>query len=88
VAQAFADFAVGGGRRAAYGRAGFRDRDRSATQLAKTDTVAKTVPDPGAAGCGPDGAGAGPLAALRRPANVLAAIDTSLHGGAGRRGCR
>jgi len=38
-AQAFLDFALGGARRAAYARAGFRDRDRS------TQRIARLAPD-------------------------------------------
>ena len=81
VAQAFADFARGPAGRAAYGRAGFRSPDRSARAIpaavAGTGTVAagyrtRTLPAATQA--------AQALVrwrALRRPANVLAAIDTS-----------
>lgn len=78
VAQAFADYAVGSAGRAAYGRAGFRDRDRSATQLPK---AADAPPARYATRALPAAAQTAQALvrwrALRRPANVLAAIDTS-----------
>jgi Ca-activated chloride channel family protein len=79
--QAFSDFALGGAGRGAYARAGFRSPDRSAAGIppatASAGTVAtsyRTRPLPAAAQT------AQALVrwrALRRPANVLAAIDTS-----------
>jgi Ca-activated chloride channel homolog len=81
VAQTFADFARGPAGRARYARAGFRSPDRSVRAIpattAGTGTVAaayRTRPLPAAAQT------AQALVrwrALRRPANVLAAIDTS-----------
>lgn len=81
VAQAFADFAVGPAGRAAYRRAGVRDRDRSAAEIPAATADARAVakaykvrPLPVAAQT------AQALVrwrALRRPANVLAVIDTS-----------
>jgi Ca-activated chloride channel family protein len=79
-AQAFADFALGGEGRAAYGRAGFRSADRSATGIpaattadvvAKAYRTRKLLPAPQTAQA------LVRWRALRRPANVLAAIDTS-----------
>jgi Ca-activated chloride channel homolog len=81
IARAFADFARGPVGRAGYGLAGFRGPDRSSRAIpaatAGTGTIAaayRTRPLPVAAQA------AGALVrwrALRRPANVLAAIDTS-----------
>jgi Ca-activated chloride channel family protein len=77
VVQAFADFSRGPAGLAAYGRAGFRGPDRSAERIPAGTTVAaayRTRALPVAAQT------AGALVrwrALRRPANVLAAIDTS-----------
>ena len=81
VVRDFADFALGAAGREAYARAGFRDRDRSTTAMpaaaADARTVARTYrtrPLPAAAQA------AQALVrwrALRRPAKLLAVIDTS-----------
>jgi Ca-activated chloride channel family protein len=79
VAQAFADYARGRAARAVYARAGFRAPDRSAAAIpvataGPVATAYRTRPLPAAAQT------AQALVrwrALRRPANVLAAIDTS-----------
>jgi Ca-activated chloride channel family protein len=69
---------VGSAGRAAYGRAGFRDRDRSATQLPRTtDTVAKTYRTRALPAAAQTAQALVRWRALRRPANVLAAVDTS-----------
>lgn len=82
VAQAFADFALGSAGRAAYGRAGFRDRDRSVTEIpvataGSADTVAKAYPTRPLPAAAQTAQALVRWRALRRPANVLAAIDTS-----------
>jgi Ca-activated chloride channel family protein len=79
VTQAFADFALGDAGRAAYGRAGFRSPDRSATAIpaAGTDVVAKAYRTRKLLAAGQTAAALVRWRALRRPANVLAAIDTS-----------
>ena len=82
VAQAFADFALGSAGRTAYGRAGFRDRDRSATEIpvataGGADTVAKAYPTRALPAAAQAAQALVRWRALRRPANVLAAIDTS-----------
>lgn len=78
VARAFADFAVGSAGRAAYGRAGFRDRDRSVTELSRTaDPVATTYRTRALPAAAQTAQALVRWRALRRPANVLAAIDTS-----------
>jgi len=78
---AFLDFALGGAGRAAYARAGFRDRDRSIQQITSLATDRRLLqPDyPTRPLLAP-----GPTAqvlirwrALRYPGNVVAAIDTS-----------
>ena len=67
----FADFALGSVGREAYARAGFRDRDRSPAAMpaatADARTVARSLPDPIAAGGRPDGPGAGPVAGPAPP---------------------
>lgn len=79
VAQAFADFALGRAGRAAYGRAGFRSPDRSATAIAAagSNTVAKAYKTRKLLAAPQTAAALVRWRALRRPANVLAAIDTS-----------
>jgi Ca-activated chloride channel family protein len=78
VTQAFADFALGDAGRAAYGRAGFRSPDRSATAIpAAADTVAKAYRTRKLLAAPQTAAALVRWRALRRPANVLAAIDTS-----------
>jgi Ca-activated chloride channel family protein len=81
VAQAFSDFATGPTGRAAYARANFRDRDRSAAGMpaARTDArvVAATYRTRPLLAAGPTAQVLVRWRALRRPANVLAAIDTS-----------
>lgn len=78
VAQAFADFALGSAGRAAYGLAGFRDRDRSASELPRaTGTVAETYPTRALPAAAQTAQALVRWRALRRPANVLAVIDTS-----------
>jgi Ca-activated chloride channel homolog len=82
VAQAFADFALGSAGRSAYGKAGFRDRDRSVTEIpvataGTADTVAKAYPTRPLPAAAQAAQALVRWRALRRPANVLAAIDTS-----------
>lgn len=77
VTQAFADFALGDAGRAAYGRAGFRGPDRSATAIPATDVVAKAYKTRRMLAAPQTAAALVRWRALRRPANVLAAIDTS-----------
>jgi Ca-activated chloride channel homolog len=81
IVQDFADFALGGAGREAYARAGFRDRDRSPARMpaatADARTVARTYPT---RALPPPAQAAQALVrwrALRRPANVLAVVDTS-----------
>jgi Ca-activated chloride channel homolog len=78
-AQAFADFALGDAGRAAYGRAGFRSPDRSAAGIpdAGSGTVAKAYQTRKLLAAQQAAAALVRWRALRRPANVLAAIDTS-----------
>lgn len=80
VARAFGDFALASAGRAAYARAGFRDRDRSATELpagADAAAVAKAYPTRPLPAAAQTAQALVRWRALRRPANVLAAIDTS-----------
>ncbi|HEY6746807.1 MAG TPA: substrate-binding domain-containing protein [Mycobacteriales bacterium] len=78
VTQAFADFVLGDAGRAAYGRAGFRSPDRSATGIpAAADVVAKAYRTRTLLAAPQTAAALVRWRALRRPANVLAAIDTS-----------
>ena len=78
VTQAFADFALGDAGRAAYGRAGFRSPDRSAAAIpAAADVVAKAYRTRKLLAAPQTAAALVRWRALRRPANVLAAIDTS-----------
>lgn len=80
VAQQFAAFVLGPAGRAAYARAGFRDRDRSPEGMAgATDPklVPQKYPTRSIMGPGPAAQALVRWRALRRPANVLAAIDTS-----------
>lgn len=81
VAQAFGDFAVGGAGRAAYARAGFRHPDRSPAGIpaaaADGRTVATTYPTRPLPAAEQTAQALVRWRALRRPANVLAAIDTS-----------
>lgn len=81
VASAFLDYALGAAGREAYARAGFRDRDRSAQQipgtLLDTATLQRTYPTRPLLAAGPTGQVLVRWRALRYPANVIAAIDTS-----------
>ena len=81
IAQAFADFALGSVGRTAYGRAGFRDRDRSVTEIpagtAGQNTVSKEYPTRALPASAQTAQALVRWRALRRPANVLAVIDTS-----------
>jgi Ca-activated chloride channel homolog len=79
VLQAFGDYALGSAGRAAYGKAGFRDRDRKATAVpaATTDVLAADYPVRALPAAGQAAAALVRWRALRRPANVLAVIDTS-----------
>ena len=81
VARAFADFARGPAGRAAYGRAGFRGPDRSAraipAAIAGTGTVAAAYRTRALPAAAQTAQALVRWRALRRPANVLAAIDTS-----------
>jgi Ca-activated chloride channel family protein len=81
VAQAFADFAAGPAGRAWYGRAGFRGPDRSARAIpaatAGTGTLAAAYPTRALPPATQTAQALVRWRALRRPANVLAAIDTS-----------
>jgi len=81
VAQAFADFARGPAGRAGYGRAGFRGPDRSARAIpaatAGTATVAAAYRTRILPAAAQTAQALVRWRALRRPANVLAAIDTS-----------
>ena len=77
VAQAFADFARGPAGRAAYGRAGFRSPDRAAIPAAGTGTVAAAYRTRALLAGAQTAQALVRWRALRRPANVLAAIDTS-----------
>jgi Ca-activated chloride channel homolog len=81
ITQAFADYVLGDAGRAAYGRAGFRDRARSATAIPAATAGSKTVATAYRIRKLPAAAQTAQALvrwrALRRPANVLAAIDTS-----------
>lgn len=78
VVQAFADFALGDAGRAAYGKAGFRSPNRSATAIpAAADVVARAYRTRKLLAAPQTAAALVRWRALRRPANVLAAIDTS-----------
>jgi Ca-activated chloride channel homolog len=81
VAQAFADYARGAAGKAAYGRAGFRSTDRSAAAIpartAGTGTVARAYRTRSLPAAAQTAQALVRWRALRRPANVLAAIDTS-----------
>ena len=81
VAQAFLQFALGPEGRAAYARAGFRDPDRTVTRLAANsanrDLLHKTYPTRPLMGAAPTAQVLVRWRAIRYPANVLAAIDTS-----------
>ena len=79
VVRAFADFARGPTGRAAYGRAGFRGPDRSAKAVlaAGTGTVAAAYRTRTLPAATQTAQALVRWRALRRPANVLAAIDTS-----------
>jgi Ca-activated chloride channel homolog len=79
VTQAFADFALSDAGRLAYGRAGFRSPDRSAAGIvaAGPNTVAKAYRTRKLLAAPQTAAALVRWRALRRPANVLAAIDTS-----------
>jgi Ca-activated chloride channel family protein len=77
----FADFALGSAGREAYARAGFRDRDRSPAGMpvatADARTVARTYPTRALPAAAQAAQALVRWRALRRPANVLAVIDTS-----------
>jgi Ca-activated chloride channel family protein len=81
VAQAFADFARGPAGRAGYGRAGFRGPDRSPRAIPAATAGAGTVASAYRTRALPAATQTAEALvrwrALRRPANVLAAIDTS-----------
>lgn len=81
IVQDFADFALGSVGREAYARAGFRDRDRSPTGMpvatADARTVARTYPTRALPAAAQAAQALVRWRALRRPANVLAVIDTS-----------
>jgi Ca-activated chloride channel family protein len=79
-ARAFADYVLGPTGRAEFARAGFRDRDRSPTGIpASSDPrlVPATYPTRSIMAPGPAAQALVRWRALRRPANVLAVIDTS-----------
>ena len=81
ITRAFADYALGDAGRIAYGRAGFRDRARSATAIPAATAGGKTMAAAYRTRKLPAAAQTAQALvrwrALRRPANVLAAIDTS-----------
>jgi Ca-activated chloride channel family protein len=81
VVQDFADFALGTAGREAYARAGFRDRDRSPRAMPVATADARTVPRTYPTRALPAAAQAAQALvrwrALRRPATLLAVIDTS-----------
>ena len=81
IVQDFADFALGRAGREAYARAGFRDRDRSPTAMpaatADARAVARTYPTRSLPAAVQAAQALVRWRALRRPANVLAVVDTS-----------
>ncbi len=81
VVRDFADFALGATGREAYARAGFRDRDKSAEAMpaaaADTRTVARTYPTRPLPAAAQAAQALVRWRALRRPAKLLAVIDTS-----------
>ena len=80
VAYAFSRFVLGPVGRAEFARAGFRDRDRSPTGIpaaADERLVPARFPTRAIMGPGPAAQALVRWRALRRPANVLATIDTS-----------
>jgi Ca-activated chloride channel family protein len=81
IARAFADFARGPAGRAGYGRAGFRGADRSLRAIPAatkgTGTVAAAYRTRALPAATQAAQALVRWRALRRPANVLAAIDTS-----------
>ena len=81
IARAFEDFARGPAGRAGYGRAGFRGPDRSPRAIpaatAGTRTVAAAYRTRALPAATQAARALVQWRALRRPANVLAAIDTS-----------
>ena len=81
VVRDFADFALGTAGREAYARAGFRDRDRSTAAMpaaaADARTVARTYPTRPLPAASQAAQALVRWRALRRPAKLLAVIDTS-----------
>ena len=81
VAEAFLRFALGSEGRQVYARAGFRDPDRSVTRLAANspnrDLLHKTYLTRPLTAAAPTAQVLVRWRAIRYPANVLAAIDTS-----------